>query len=819
MLTDVSSFFYILLHYLLALPIGYLLISTSRRRKVPNIPFTVEIPVYLALGLVAYSFFLTVFGVFVISSYSLVILAFLALIFNLVYKLLKWKKNKNMRTCRKIFFLRFFDYKNIVPVALFLIGLLYFSIVVGYYGWPPIGDAMNHGLIASLLVQNGKIQLNYLPLSSTPLDNPIGFHVLAASFSLLTGLLPGESVFLLAAAVIILIPLLLYSLCYVVTRSILPSILAFFSALITIPFGLTYYLIGYLFNGPYPNLFGFLGIILFCFLLAIDSHVSAERPTIRSKLSGFITSLHLLVTYPPFVLFPLIYALLRFRNSWSVFQRFLRRWWISITMTFLVSLMIAFMNRIYLFEVLRLVSLKLGGVLVVSYEIQPAFFYTLSGIAVVVATFIAIFFLLKHIHTNIALFYVLVAILCFASLPDFMRPYLSLFLPSRSIVIVTLLSWVLILTFLLHLLTVTPVHYARDDFASVRLKGFSCKLDLHSARVAVIFLLSFSIVFPPYLVPTFTFRQSRLGWFQLSKYSDDYKVLLWVHENIAPNDLILNDYSYSSTYLLSFSVKNVTSYYYLDTKESIQRAEDSHNFWKKPNDYVLFSELVDKYSIEYVLVTSETGYRDWVGVGGDDKYKPKPFRNMTKTIFDNNPYVELVFEAGSAGVYRVVSHGLGGYISTMIIDDEQSNFWKTETTGSGNIGAPVLSDDSVEKKSGVDSLKIAVGTGEYAHIALRHGFDESQDWDGEDFVAFYWFGNDTGIRIQFFVRGPSINDYKRYDFVENWMGWRLVILPLKAPTGTYGAPSLSEVVQIQFTLLNGTQGTWHLDRLLLFSRQ
>ena len=127
-------------------------------------------------------------------------------------------------------------------------------------------------------------------------------------------------------------------------------------------------------------------------------------------------------------------------------------------------------------------------------------------------------------------------------------------------------------------------------------------------------------------------------------------MLMWVDENISSSDLILNDYSYPSLFLTSFSLKNITSHQHLDTPENYQRAKDSSDFWKNPDDYLSFLELAKKYSIEYVLVTSVSGYKDWFG---QKDYVQKPFGSKTKTVFDENPYVKLVYVSGLSAVYVV----------------------------------------------------------------------------------------------------------------------------------------------------------------------
>lgn len=816
MIDEVFALLYTGLFYAFSFPTGYLLFRWSFGEC--KLPFFVKLPISLALGLVALTLTLFIGSFFVVSQFAIIFAFLLSLILILVYVATQARKTR--KSWRAIG-IKQISLQNIAPLVLFAITVVHFSLVAGLFGWPPFGDAINHGLITSLLVANGRTRLDYMPLSPAPLDNPTGFHVVAASFSLVAGILPGESIFVLAAAALILVPALLYCLTYLITRSVILSTSVFLSAFIVHPvIGLDTFLTGYLYNGPYPNLFGLLGSILFCVLAVADRNLQTEKHLIRSKLCMLSVILGLLVIYSPFALFSVAYVLLRLlRKSPRNAYRILRKRWIqtAIIVAVVVVVIVSLLFRSYLYEVASLTILKLGKVSVRSsqFSVTSAFLFSQSGIAVIVATFIAVFFLLKRIHTTLALFFVIIVVPCLASMFEILSSYVTILLPSRSIVIAALLSWVLIFVSVGFALKIRLGKAAH--FTYVRFAGISQRLNLHSLQTLVICLVFASTLFAPSIISGLTLGQTGYTWFGLTRSSEDYMVLFWLRENIASKDLILNDYSYVSLYLLSFSIKNVTSYQSLGSSEDRQRATDAHNFWKKPNDYVLFSELVNKYDIKYVLVTSESGYLDWIGVGGDNQYKPKPFGNRTKLVFDNNPYVKILFETEYAGIYKVISE-LAEYNFTEITDDNQRNFWLGEAAGSGTIGPPALSDDSDVKMSGDDSLKISVRDGTYAHVSITHPFSEPINWSQQDFIVFYWFGNKTEANVEIFVKGPTAFDYKLYSFVENWIGWRLVVLPLHVPTATYGNPDLTEVTQIQFTIPNAPQGTWNLDQLALATK-
>ncbi len=144
--------------------------------------------------------------------------------------------------------------------------------------------------------------------------------------------------------------------------------------------------------------------------------------------------------------------------------------------------------------------------------------------------------------------------------------------------------------------------------------------------------------------------------------------------------------------------------------------------------------------------------------------------------------------------YHLVS-GLNGYPSkqpvfidvdpspTVIFPTNQSTFWEVTALdeGKGSIGLPVLSEDSVEA-CGNRRLMISVGSGTYSRWQIKHSFNVSQDWSQYDYLGFYWFGTNTSATLSLGANSQlSGYNYQRYDFVDNWIGWKLLVAPLNKP--------------------------------------
>jgi len=166
----------------------------------------------------------------------------------------------------------------------------------------------------------------------------------------------------------------------------------------------------------------------------------------------------------------------------------------------------------------------------------------------------------------------------------------------------------------------------------------------------------------------------------------------------------------------------------------------------------------------------------------------------------------------------------------VICDDKQSSFWTPDAWGSGTIGVPVISDDKSVRVSGQDALRIDVGAGDKAQWALTHYYDPPVNWTGYDFLSFYWYGRGDNVRYIVWVSAPDNENMLWFMFVDNWKGWRKVILPLKGVDGIYylngikirkitsGEPNLANITYVSIRLGGGNlnvAGTWYLDRVLL----
>jgi hypothetical protein len=733
-LNEFSAFSNIGIIFVFSFLLGYAILLWFKSKKLNSFPLFVRLPLYLTLGLVLLTIFLYVAGLVVISPFVFVLIAILSLPPIIFYHL----KNKSEIKLG----VSLFSLDNILPLVLFILTFLYFCVVISIFQWPPPGDVFNHGLFTSILVYNGKIVFNMAPIAPsialTPAVTLSGLHVLSAFLSNLTGVFPGEAVFLVGGSIVVLIPMMLYSLTFILTKSKALSLLTFLSPFL-IGLGLEEWVFGYFYNGPYPNLFGFLIVLLFVTLFASSRSEDGLISSFKLKIVlALIVLLGLILVYPAFAIYPVVFlsiillidlkknnvlSLSSFSEKLSPKRRVL---FVFLLFIALCVILVLYFNT-GLFDVVQGIFARLGKVYGrAGYAVYTPIFYSdVIGLAIIGAAVISFVVILKRFEFKLGLFYLIVFVPVVLSLHPDLFPFFSILLPNRSLMICSLLSWPIIAVLLEYLFSSWQPKSISLAFKR-RVKNFQIK---HGQLVTVSLIIL--LIFTPSLIRTGTFEPANnYSWLMRHGFSNDRDVLLWINENVSSNDLILNDYSYTSRYLLSFSIKNVTAKYYFNSDYERNRAIAVQEFWKNPNNISQFLDLVMRYNISYVLLTSERGYNNWGGIGGDNKYTNKPFTAADyTTFFSENPLLELVFEKNGAAIYRV-NHFFTFENESALKFDGQNDFVRVENEES------LMPNKTITISFWIDPLSLP--SSDSFVISKRYGntgYEVAWRWNGK--FAFY----------------------------------------------------------------------------------
>jgi len=140
----------------------------------------------------------------------------------------------------------------------------------------------------------------------------------------------------------------------------------------------------------------------------------------------------------------------------------------------------------------------------------------------------------------------------------------------------------------------------------------------------------------------------------------------------------------------------------------------------------------------------------------------------------------------------------------VIMDDNAAADWTIDSGGS-------LSDDSDVKVKGVNSLKIVAIAG---NTYVQRYWASAQDFSGKDFIAFWWYGiNDSQNIILRFHSGGLGANYWQASFVDNFSGWKRIIIPYGRFTLGGGSFLWNAVNYLQIIL--PTARTNYLDRTIV----
>jgi hypothetical protein len=678
-LSITNAFLSILVQFLIYFPTGFLILE----KRIKPAPFIIKFPIFVSFGMLVTTIVVSVIGIVYIGEGTLpsfAIISYGLLVFRL-------RKTKLFRDTLVTQLKQFSTIPNIATVIAFAFVISHFCWVMAFLGWPPGVDGISHGLLTSILDHNHRMQTSLTPIApSQPWFEPFGFHVMAAQLSLLFGVFPGEAILILATVIIILILLLIYSLVYFLTNSTMFSVAALLSGFYIYPVVsdirfLEKWLIGYYYNTPYANLFGYLSLLEFIASALVI--FNENRKDLIFKLVILLSLIGIAITYPPFVFLPIVYVCLvfiirskgfrgrvyyllypffdskNFKKSQAnlkshIFYRVSRKSTFVKTGSIIVAIFLIIavvsllgnfkgahqINVITITQRVQANSYYYSGVV-----LRPDLLVNFTGLWTLVASGLAILSIIKKNRVYLSIFYLMLSsvVLISTILQKSVNDYIWFFFPGRLFAFLVVFDWIVLLTF-------------TNDFV-IRLannKSWTRVFTLRTSRLLISLVVIF-VFFMPSVLSQISFEQAKLyGWiFATPNFRDDYELLAWVSSNVNESDLIMTDYTYSSKSIQSFSLKNVTATPYPTSPLEVERAKDNVIAWDRPT---LLRSFLQNYAVKYILLDSEQGHRIPPEIGGDDRYVSRIFSpNQYIQIFNHMPFLKIVKQVGSSTLYKVLN--------------------------------------------------------------------------------------------------------------------------------------------------------------------
>jgi hypothetical protein len=150
------------------------------------------------------------------------------------------------------------------------------------------------------------------------------------------------------------------------------------------------------------------------------------------------------------------------------------------------------------------------------------------------------------------------------------------------------------------------------------------------------------------------------------------------------------------------------------------------------------------------------------------------------------------------------------YDPITLLDDDCSSLFLTYD----NV---ILSDTTAQVISGRNALKIEI-LNIRDNAVILYEFKSSMNFEGKDFISFYWYGSETGNRISIRFRTVDFKNQYGFDFYDSWRGWAKIMIPLSAFKVVVGKPAWNNITALAFEIPSGSHPTiYYLDKVTLDS--
>ena len=695
MITAPEVFLFVLLQFLLYFPAGFILL----RHRMNACPFLIGLPIFICTGVIIELIVLSIIGIFYVGD--LVLVATSVFFYILIYY---FYRNYFSFSYLKLFIKQSVGKiraLHVVTLSLIILTISGFSLLAGFMEWPRGHDSLTHGFLTSLLIENHKLQSTLAPIVPTqPWLEPVGVHILSSNLSMLVGIFPGEALLVFATTLLILFVLLVYSLVYVLTKSLGFSVLASTAVFYFYPaLNLEYSYMGLYYLGAFAALFGNLGLILFL------SYISILKDSFQSIRSFLIIGLSLVgigIAYPPFILIPAIFLLIMVgaklisRRTKDIFLfvsesfRYNRREITHIDKsnnphprTFyqatlesiktnrkllvavvVISVIIIIIPAIIL--VLNMVSSSSNDNIITSLITRLDLFSSwyqfpfemlvvdIPTVGIVLVTIVlAIDSLLRKKRIAMSVFFLLYSGIELLSIRGgSIFNGFWIFYPSRLFPFLVLFSWIALSVYIndrwIYFDRFVQRKITSDSKARIKKVLLNFSKPIFAIAVISIFFLS-AIVY------NMSFENAKYWGNPNISFKNDYELLAWVSQNTDSSTLIMNDYSWNSQFLESFSAKNITSSYWPSTIDELGKARDSQIAWNRPE---FMEDFIRKYNVSYILLVADPLDFNPLIAGGDNQFYLKTINRITyKNIFNHMPFLKLMKdgpEPDSGAIYKVI---------------------------------------------------------------------------------------------------------------------------------------------------------------------
>ena len=641
--------------------LGLVVFDLLRLRSIFGGNFAVSLPLYMAIGV---SMLVLLLSLSCLAYFDVTVSWCISLVVAAVFFVIIRKDLANFKA-------RLSDLRRIevlLPLFFFGFSMVNFLRLALDMGWGAYVDSQTHGLFTSLIVFHNGFPSSTYPIGNiclNPIQYPMGFHALSSFVSFMTGAYPGQTILVVATALVSLLAPLFYSLVYLYSKSLKLSILAFLLVFFLPGYTPALWrpshdlLLGNYIVGTYPNLLG--NALLVTFLATIII-ITDTRKNDFSKGLIFLFGLliiSLCLTY---------YALLSFVVAFILMKGFVfyaRRpkpnlkkciGFVALLLVSILSICAILFYGPTISEFLELDS----SILHTSYMRYSLFEssspYFVYGMLFLAAFPFSMWFLFRKRLQNLGLFFFafFVPLMCSQNAQMFSRIWFVQ--PDRALILLVAFSYLVLLLGVFEL--------SKIEWLQRRLSG-SGQLSLQRS-VNLLRWLGIGCVFllcVPSIVSHLTYSYS-------AKYKEslpngnDFKALTWLARNTNSYELIVNDRTVMGLWASSFRALSLVNDREIILEIFLYGSSNDTNLTSKtielnevldyPWNYDGIRRITQRYNVSYIYL-SENNLKLPIARGQD--FMPFPWSHLTQKermfMYLQNPDLKVVYRSGNAVVFEV----------------------------------------------------------------------------------------------------------------------------------------------------------------------
>lgn len=158
--------------------------------------------------------------------------------------------------------------------------------------------------------------------------------------------------------------------------------------------------------------------------------------------------------------------------------------------------------------------------------------------------------------------------------------------------------------------------------------------------------------------------------------------------------------------------------------------------------------------------------------------------------------------------------GTLSFTPDLVIYDDDETFWSPYGGGAGSYTRTISEETTIVRK-GSSSLKIVLSAGAQAYLGAYHTYGSPQDWSIYSHLYAWIYGTNSGDQLRIFMY-DSLNAYSRFNFDDDFTGWKLIELELANPNGGGSGIDWSDIERIYVANV-GPSGNWtfYVDKMWL----